>query len=204
MTKQKDYSRFINKQFGELTILSISEPIKEKKSQRYCTCKCSCGKEITVRLHNVLTEHTTSCGHIQHVDYSKYVDLQFGELTILSIEDPTTNPHHYQMCNCQCSCGKKIRVILQNLLTGHTTSCGHRVKDLSGHLTSKSALTDRSNPECRSHNLSTQIKNIYYNKANDRYVVSIVRNKVRHVKSTKSLFDAIEIKEKMLQELGER
>ena len=47
--KRKDYSEYINQQFGELTILSISEPIKEKKSQRYCTCKCSCGKAVEIQ-----------------------------------------------------------------------------------------------------------------------------------------------------------
>lgn len=61
----KDYSEHINKKFGELTILEISDPIKENNSQRICKCKCSCGKMMTATLMNVLNKQTRSCGHLR-------------------------------------------------------------------------------------------------------------------------------------------
>ena len=65
MKKQKDYSNYIGKQFGELTILSISEPVTENNSQRICKCKCSCGKEVQVNFSSVLYGSTASCGHLR-------------------------------------------------------------------------------------------------------------------------------------------
>ena len=63
----KDYSEHINKQFGELTILEISDPIKENNSQRICKCKCSCGKTMTATLMNILNKQTRSCGHLRQM-----------------------------------------------------------------------------------------------------------------------------------------
>lgn len=62
---KKDYSEYINKKFGELTILSISEPVTENNSQRICKCKCSCGKEVQVNFSSVLYGSTASCGHLR-------------------------------------------------------------------------------------------------------------------------------------------
>jgi hypothetical protein len=134
MRKRKDYSELINKQFGELTILSISEPVKEMKSQRYCACKCSCGKEIEVQLHHVLAGQTASCGH-----------------------NRTKN----------------------------------RVKSRN------------QNPNCSTDNKSTGIKNISFHKHKKCYRVVIERNYVRHEEYASSLAEAIKIKERILQDLGE-
>lgn len=65
MKKQKKYSEYIGKQFGELTILSISEPITENNSQRVCKRKCSCGKEVQTNFSSVLFGSTSSCGHLK-------------------------------------------------------------------------------------------------------------------------------------------
>ena len=63
----KDYSEHINKRFGELTILEISDPIKENNSQRICKCKCSCGKTMSATLMNILKKQTRSCGHLRQM-----------------------------------------------------------------------------------------------------------------------------------------
>lgn len=131
---RKDYSEYINKQFGELTILSISEPIKEMKSRRYCACKCSCGKEVEVQLRNVLAGQTASCGH------------------------------------------NRVK---------------NRVKSRD------------QNPNCNIDNKSTGIKNISFDKRRHYYIVTILRNGVKYREYTYSLTEAIKIKERILQDLGE-
>ena len=68
---KKDYSEYIGKQFGELTILSISEPVTENNSQRICKCKCSCGKEVQTNFSSVLFGSTSSCGHLKVAKGSK-------------------------------------------------------------------------------------------------------------------------------------
>lgn len=71
MKKQKKYSEYVGKKFGELTILSISEPVTENNSQRICKCKCSCGKEVQTNFSSVLFGNTSSCGHLKVAKGSK-------------------------------------------------------------------------------------------------------------------------------------
>ena len=61
----KDFDWVIGKQVGELTILSYTEPSKELRHQRNCTCLCSCGKQVVKRLSRVLGEEVKSCGHLR-------------------------------------------------------------------------------------------------------------------------------------------
>lgn len=67
---------------------------------------------------------------------SDIVGNTYGELTILSIYRSSKG---YLRCICQCSCGKEKDIILANLKSGKTRSCGHleeenrrKFKDLSG------------------------------------------------------------------------
>ena len=62
---RKDYSDIVGKTFGELTVLSYTEPLKENKYHRTCLCRCSCGKEVSWRLDLVLDGRRTTCGHIK-------------------------------------------------------------------------------------------------------------------------------------------
>lgn len=54
----------INKQFGNLTAI-------KRIDQKHCLCKCSCGKEVTVLLGNLLNGSTKSCGCIKTPTYTK-------------------------------------------------------------------------------------------------------------------------------------
>lgn len=61
----KDYSDLIGKRFHSLTILSISEPMREERSQRLCECLCSCGQIYRTRLSKVVRGENKSCGHLK-------------------------------------------------------------------------------------------------------------------------------------------
>lgn len=50
------------KQFGELTVLGYSD---SRNGMRFWHCKCSCGKETTVRQGYLLDGRTKSCGCLQ-------------------------------------------------------------------------------------------------------------------------------------------
>ena len=196
----KDYSEYIGQQFGDLTILSISEPIKELKYQRRCKCKCSCGKEIETNLRGVIgSGNTKSCGHTRfraRKDYLEYIGKQFGELTILSISERDTKRNLYRYCTCKCSCGKEVITRVHNVLSGRSMSCGHIAIE-------KMIESRNQNPNCRIDNKSTGIKNISFNKRSNMYVVRIERKGVKYQERTYSLEEAIKIKERILQELGE-
>lgn len=57
----------------------------------------------------------------EYID-NKYslIGKKFGKLIVES--EFIKNQRRY--CNCVCECGKKIKVLAQNLRTGHTKSCG--------------------------------------------------------------------------------
>lgn len=51
--------------------------------------------------------------------------MRYGKLTILSIFKKKRNTRGYRpMANCICDCGKEAIVQIDNLRSGHTTSCG--------------------------------------------------------------------------------
>lgn len=62
---RKDFSSFIGQTFGELTILSIGEPLHDGSHSRNCYCRCSCGVELTRNFFHVKGGRVKSCGHLQ-------------------------------------------------------------------------------------------------------------------------------------------
>lgn len=67
-----------------------------------------------------------SCGkcHAQLQDLS---NKKFGKLTVLRHDDSIIsckNNHYKNQWICQCECGNIVSVIGNNLIRGHTTSCG--------------------------------------------------------------------------------
>lgn len=132
----------------------------------------------------------------KHKDYSEYIGKRFGELTILSISEPIKEKNFVRYCNCKCSCGKETTPFLSSVLRGRTTSCGHVNTD-------RRIASCIQNPNCLITNKSTGIKNISFDRRRHYYVVTIVRNGVKYREYTYSLTEAIKIKERILQDLGE-
>ena len=62
---RKDYSLLIGQTFGELTILSIGEPLHDGSHSRNCYCRCSCGVELTRNFFHVKAGRVKSCGHLR-------------------------------------------------------------------------------------------------------------------------------------------
>ena len=121
------------KQYGELLVL---EEVKHSNNRhRYWKCQCSCGKIKIIRMDNLRSGNTTSCGHLkgcnkQQINRERgpstrtlnHIGEKHGKLTIISIDNFKTNGNY--LCNCQCDCGGFKKVLYQNLKTGMTTSCG--------------------------------------------------------------------------------
>lgn len=62
---KKDFSSLIGQTFGELTILSIGEPLHDGSHTRECYCRCSCGVELTRNFFHVKGGRVKSCGHLR-------------------------------------------------------------------------------------------------------------------------------------------
>ena len=110
-------------EFGNWTVL-------EDLPDGRCLCRCSCGKEREVLARSLRTGKSTSCGHKNIDDLTKYPAGTFGEWTPISYAGSGE-------WECQCSCGNKKRVKTAHLVSGASKSCGHnttRFKDLSGSM----------------------------------------------------------------------
>lgn len=114
----------VGDKFGEWKVL------EKANKEHMVLCKCSCGKEKLVNEYTLKSGKSTSCGHTMNQD--RLIDLtdrQFGELK-------ATRYLGNELWECQCSCGKIVKVHRNHLLDGRATSCGHGTsrapEDLTG------------------------------------------------------------------------
>lgn len=61
LAKKNRIKEMIGRRYGKLIILDINEKISQD-NEYYWKCKCDCGKEITVKTHNLTMGYTNSCG----------------------------------------------------------------------------------------------------------------------------------------------
>lgn len=131
--------------FGRLTVL-------ERDINKYYTkggkrlykwiCQCDCGNIVSVERGKLLKGRVMSCGCLlaekQGISMEKYYDRysgikdndgkfidltgrKFGKLTVLYRDDECKE---YTKWICQCDCGNITSVTRNNLVSGHTSSCG--------------------------------------------------------------------------------
>ena len=132
------------RKFHMLTVISEAEPHVQKRGrvrQRW-NCLCDCGNMTTILRSNLVSpQGTKSCGCIKGRNGGRppksrpnLVGNRYGKLTVLSEADPIIRGNHATRRTwlCLCDCGRKTIKTEDNLLTGHTRSCGclrnHSVK----------------------------------------------------------------------------
>lgn len=123
--------------FGTLTVLRKSSVIA--KSGAAWDCQCDCGRITTVTSANLKSGNTRSCGCQQRrLNEKDLAGMTFGNLQAIrkSSKRSGTNP----VWECICSCGTVTAVIQENLLNGHTRSCGCLKFDLAS-LTTKHGMS---------------------------------------------------------------
>lgn len=112
---------YINIKFGKLKILEYVG--LNKRKERLFKCECDCGRKKNIKLINLKSGHTKSCGCIG--TGSDVIDLTgkiYTWLTVLTLTGSTK--HRESRWVCQCKCGKIKTVLRKNLINGQTKSCG--------------------------------------------------------------------------------
>ncbi|EQC84271.1 hypothetical protein [Lactococcus phage proPhi7] len=129
----------------------------------------------------------------------KLVDLtgqRFGRLTVIERSGKVTKDRNTRW-KCICDCGNET-IVARNNLKGRrrTKSCGCLRKELLESRRRKML----EKPEARKNNLSTGIKNIYYQPSQGSacYEVKIVRNYNEYRQSFTTLKEAERAKEYVL------
>jgi len=120
--------------FGILTVLSEAEPYYPKAGhrKRRWLCQCDCGAKTVVLQSNLTgSDGTKSCGCLVKGNgrrpYPRILTgNRYGRLVVLEPTDPqiTTRGSERKQWKCQCDCGNTTIVAEDNLLCGHTRSCG--------------------------------------------------------------------------------
>ena len=139
----------------------------------------------------------------KHNDCSEYINKQFGELTILSISEQIKGKMLKRYCKCKCACGNITTIALSNILYNQTKSCCHLIKERMFETHSEKMKFRNEREEANESNQSTGVKNISFVPSLCLYRVDVRRNGVRYYDFASSLEEAIKIKERILQELGE-
>lgn len=136
--------------FGRLVTIEVVG--KDKYYDKLWRCICDCGKETIVRQGHLRSGHSQSCGCMRP-SLKSLVGERFGFLTVESRGEDYTTPRtnkRYVTWICRCDCGAMTQVLVNNLRSGSTISCGcqdpHRLDDLTGRRFGKLVVTRQIEP----------------------------------------------------------
>lgn len=108
--------------YGKLTVIGRAPDIG---GQAAWLCHCDCGNDTVVRMCDLRSGHTKSCGCL-----ARRQDLTgrtFGRLTVMKRAGILGKSAAWL---CSCTCHNEIVVRADNLLSGSTRSCGCLRRDL--------------------------------------------------------------------------
>lgn len=120
----------VGQRFGELEVLGQDLEMSKLKKKVYWKCRCSCGREKSVRLDGLKKIRT--CGECT-IDLT---NRQFGQLTVEGRAGVDSFGHRIWIC--RCTCGNRKEVLATSLVEGLTQSCGC----LHSQLTHKATFKD--------------------------------------------------------------
>ena len=125
-TSKNNTIDIIGQRFGRLTVIEMSERIKQKGCTRLkYKCKCDCGNEVYVFGENLRSGHTKSCGcYNPDVSKSKIEDITGNKYGRLIVIERAENQGEQTMWLCKCDCGNNTIVNGYHLKNGHIQSCG--------------------------------------------------------------------------------
>ena len=128
-----NFACYVDKLFGQLTVLSVVS--HDKYGHIVFLCKCSCGNYVEVLKYNLDGGKTTSCGCFRKASVSErtkkdLIGKIFGRLTVIC-EVGRSNRREI-LWKCLCSCGTTHIVKSIYLINGDVTSCGCKFKDMVG------------------------------------------------------------------------
>lgn len=128
MTSRKPPSDYIGTRFERLTVTGVA-PSDGKGQGARVSCQCDCGKTTVVRLKDLNSGNTVSCGCYRKErlaygltrDRGNLIGRRFGRLVVVAEADQRAGVRHWL---CQCDCGNRKVIRGENMRKGYTKSCG--------------------------------------------------------------------------------
>lgn len=138
-----------------------------------------------------------SCGCIRkkvEPHYKDHTGERYGKLTLMYITDKR-NSQHRPYWHCKCDCGNEIDVVITDLISGHTTSCG--CNNSKGEMIISQILRDNNIPfekekkfeSCRFEDTNQQARFDFY-LPNNNYLIEF--DGIQHFKYSDSGWDTKE------------
>lgn len=112
------YKDVLNKRFGKLLVLKRLN--KKQNSEAVWLCRCDCGKKTEVKVSNLTSGNTSSCGCSHQKDLT---GQKFGNLTAIK-NTKKTKWNRSIIWECRCDCGNKTSATQNQLTNGRRISCG--------------------------------------------------------------------------------
>lgn len=113
----------VNKRLSILNLSLISEYVNTRD---YSQILCYCGRNFQTTLKDIFCGHTRSCGcYVLESRENKMMEKignKYGRLEV--IELLSTENGKKRKCVCLCRCGKTKVILVSDLLSGNTMSCG--------------------------------------------------------------------------------
>ena len=126
--KNKD---LVGIRFSRLVVIEFSHSTprgNSNKNMYYWLCRCDCGNIKSINAGHLRVGKIHSCGCLRSEKAKRnqtYIESGsvFGRLKYLSDTEERTKSRRV-ISTCLCSCGKEVKIVKNDLLTGHTKSCG--------------------------------------------------------------------------------
>jgi len=122
-------TEMLGKKFGRLLVVSeIPKEDRKRPGEREFICKCDCGNERRVKISNLKSGNSKSCGCLEKEliakrNVEKLLGKRFGRLVVIDYERDYLRPDRYRYI-CRCDCGNIHTSIASDLIRGMTRSCG--------------------------------------------------------------------------------
>ena len=196
--------------FGRLVVVEKSGRLHGRTAW---LCKCDCGNEKKIGQSNLRQERTRSCGCLKKESVSKLfkkdiTNKRFGKL--VAIKDSGTKLGGKTRWICKCDCGNESIVTIDNLTSGHVSSCGCYQKELLSERTprihkkmikrkyGKSLVEGTSLPSLTSKiyiNNKSGVKGVSFDRNSNRWVANIgLKGEVKRLGSFHNKQDAINVR----------
>jgi hypothetical protein len=111
-----NFKDLTGQEFGEITVLGKDDELTKEKRKTYWRCRCSCGREKSIRGDNLKKIQT--CGECTKDLKGK----RFGRLLVEKKGKKDAAGHQFWFCKCDC--GNIVEINSDNLRRGLTKSCG--------------------------------------------------------------------------------
>lgn len=190
---QRDIS---GQRFGKLTALYPTEKRGHGGSLVW-HCKCDCGGEVDAPLHQLTAGYRKSCGCLASPPVRDILGRQFGDLTVTAYDGNREGNNYWR---CKCKCGRETVVRQNNLLLGHTKSCGcwqktvyiDNLKMVDG---TSVVLLETARSERLVSSNSSGYNGVYRNKKSGKWAAQITfKRKTYYLGSFAKIEDAVKVR----------